>query len=515
MRTASWQETLSKQDKQTIGWVFLLHVVVLFPLLIADRYHVDDWGRAVLGYFNWANDGRPWADWLMKHLDQGAPFTDCSPLPQLFAILLLGLTASLIGKRIGSGPPLTTALAALLLGANPFFLANLSFKFDALPMTLALFLAASAVVSFNPLKHRPVLNGLIGVIFLFGSLCLYQPCMSAFCVLVLFEIATGQRDQISPGPLATLLLLRLSQVLIALLTYKFLVAAHIKGEYAIQHAPLVSGSTAIADVWNNTIAFWSVVPTAVTGSLRWPLLAVPALAFFYMLGLGLNYVVRCWFSSIASGIIGLGIVLALLVGCIFAAPGILILIKTPTGGARTYVGVSVLFFAAACLLIAAALRIKLSKRILCWVTALLVLPVAIFSVTYANATKTQKYYEAHIANLISDDLLQLSQTGLKTHLTIIGDVGFAPIVRQIYLRKYPFLSALVPIDLRSDASGGFGNTVLRFWGVPWDKYSRQEDRDALEQQLAPDNLVKATPYYDIHLISQDVVLRLKPAPAGN
>ena len=203
MRAPSWQETLSKQDQQTIGWVFLLHVVVLFPLLIADRYHVDDWGRAVFGYFNWANDGRPWADWLMKHLDQGAPFTDCSPLPQLIAILLLGLTATLIGKRIGSGPPLTTALAALLLGANPFFLANLSFKFDALPMTLALFLAASAVVSFNPLEHRPVLNGLIGVIFLFGSLCLYQPCTSAFCVLVLFEIATGQRDQISPGRLAT------------------------------------------------------------------------------------------------------------------------------------------------------------------------------------------------------------------------------------------------------------------------------------------------------------------------
>lgn len=205
------------------------------------------------------------------------------PLPQLFAILLLGLTATLIGKRIGSGSPLTTALAALLLGANPFFLANLSFKFDALPMTLALFLAASAVVSFNPLEHRPVLNGLMGIIFLFGSLCLYQPCTSAFCVLVLFEIATGQRDQISPGRLARLLLLRLSQVLIALLTYKFLVAAHIKGEYAIQHASLVSGSTAIADAWNNTIAFWSVVPTAVTGSLRWPLLAVPALAFFICL----------------------------------------------------------------------------------------------------------------------------------------------------------------------------------------------------------------------------------------
>jgi len=35
------------------------------------------------------------------------------------------------------------------------------------------------------------------------------------------------------------------------------------------------------------------------------------------------------------------------------------------------------------------------------------------------------------------------------------------------------------------------------------------------QQLSPNNLAKQTPYYDIHLIDQDVVLRLKPPAAGN
>jgi Glucosyl transferase GtrII len=515
MRVPTWQRTLSKQDRQTIGWTLLLHVAVLFPLLIADRYHVDDWGRAVLGYFNWANDGRPWADWLMRRLDQGAPFTDCSPLPQLFAFLLLGLTVALVAKRLGSGPPLTSAIAGLLLGANPFFLANLSFKFDSLPMTLALFLGTGAVVLLNPLQQRPVLTGLAGTIFLFGSLCLYQPCTSAFCVLVLFEIVIGQRAQMSPIQLAALLLLRVTQMFIALLIYKFLVAAHIKGEYAIEHSPLVSGSSAAGDAWHNAVAFWSLVPSAATGNLRWPLLAAPALAFCYMLGIGFNYIIRSWRSSSVAGIISLGLVFAFLVGCVFAAPGILVLIKAPTGGARTYVGVSVLFFASACLLISGARRIKLDDRIVICLTALLVLPVAIFSATYANATKTQKYYEAHIATLISDDLLQLVKAGPKSHLTIIGDVGFAPVVQRIYLKKYPFLGALVPIDLRADASGGFGNTVLRFWGVPWDKYARQSDRDPLVRQLAPENLVKETPYYDINVINQDVVLRLKSSSETN
>jgi len=205
----------------------------------------------------------------------------------------------------------------------------------------------------------------------------------------------------------------------------------------------------------------------------------------------------------------------LLVGFVFAAPGILIVLKVPATGARTSVGVSVLFFASACFLISVARKMKVSNRFVCCLTALAVLPLAIFSATYANATKTQKYYEAHIADLISDDILQISHTSPKSHLTIIGDVGFAPTVRRTYLKKYPFLGRLVAIDLRSDASGGFGNTVLQYRGVTLDKYSRQDDRERLVQQLSPNNLVKETPYYDIHLIDQDVVLRLKSPAAAN
>jgi hypothetical protein len=515
MSTSSWQLSLSRQDRRTIAWVFLLHFAVLFPLLIADRYHIDDWGRAVLGYFNWANAARPWGDWLMRVIDQGAPFTDCSPLPQFFSFFLLALTATLIGRRLASGPPLTTAIAALLLGANPFFLANVSFKFDVLVMTVALLLAVSAVTLFNPLGQRPVLANLGSMLLLYGSLCFYQPCTNAFCVLVLFEIVNGQRDQVTPGQLTKLFLLRLTQIIVALLSYKLLVSAHIKSEYSLEHAPLVSGSTAIVDAWNNTITFWSLVPVAASGNLRWPLLVVPALAFFYAFGIGVTYVIRRWRLSLTSRILGISLLFAVLLGFVFAAPGILILLKSPAGGARTYVGVSVLFFASACFLISAARKLQVNDRIICCLTALVVLPVAIFSATYANATKTQKYYEAHIADLIADDILQLSRTGPKSHLTIMGDVGYAPNIRRLYFRKYPFLGALVPIDLKSDASGGFGNTVLRFRGVPLDKHSQQEDRDELAQQLGPNNLVKETPYYDLHVINQDVVLQLKAPEAGN
>ncbi|MBV8815441.1 MAG: glucosyltransferase domain-containing protein [Verrucomicrobia bacterium] len=507
--------TLPKNDQLTIGLVYVLHLAVLYPLLAADRYHVDDWGRAVLGYFNWANDARPWADSLMRALDQGAPFVDCSPLPQLLALFCIALTATFIGNRFGSGPPLTTATTALLLGANPFYLANLSFKFDSLPMSLALLLAAGAVLVLEPLHKRPVVGSVMGVLFLYGSLCLYQPCANAFLVLVTFELLYGQRDQVSPYQLSSRLLLRLGQMIVAVLSYKLLVASHIKGEYALEHAPLIGGSNAIAEMWSNTTRFWSMIPTAASGNLRFALLLVPSLAFFYSIGIGIKYVVGYWRLSFASRALSIGLVFTLLAGFVFATPGVLIFIKIPTGGARTYVGVGVLLFLSACLLISAARKKGVSNTIICCLAAFVVLPVAIFGVSYANATKTQKSYESHIANLVSDDLLRLQGVGPKSHLTILGDVGFAPTVRRIYLKKYPFLGGLVPIDLRSDASGGFGNTVLRFWGVPFDKYSKQEDRERLIPQLSPKNLITSTPYYDIHLIDQDIVLQLKPIQIGH
>jgi hypothetical protein len=505
---------MGRKNQVALAWSFFLLLATYFPLLLADRYHVDDWGRSVLGYYNWKNPGRPFADSLMHAVDNGFPFTDCSPIPQLFALLFVALAAVFAGKRLGSGPAMVTGAAALALGANPFFLANLSFKFDSLPTSIGLLLAVCAALITDLFEQRPVIALIVGTAFLYATLCFYQPCLNAFFVLITFEIARGQKALISPGKLARLLVLELSQAFLALLIYGFVVAPHVKGEYSLEHSSLVSVNNFLPALWRNFTDFWSQVPEAAAGNLRLPLFAVPALAFILSFAIGVRYIAKYWKVSLASRLLSLGSLIALLAGFILAPPGVLILLESTSGGPRTYVGFSVLLFACACYLISILRTIKFSDSLIFCLTAISVFPIVIFAATYADATKTQKNYEAHIADLITADLLGLPEVDKSTHLTILGDVGYAPNIRHLYLKKYPFLSQLLPIDLKSDASGGFGNTVLRFRGVPSDKLPSDDKRKKLVDQLGPSNRVKTSPYYDIHVIDKNIVLQLKPIPAA-
>jgi hypothetical protein len=44
---------LKSEEKSTFIISLCLHTLVLVPILIADRFNVDDWGRSVMGYLNW------------------------------------------------------------------------------------------------------------------------------------------------------------------------------------------------------------------------------------------------------------------------------------------------------------------------------------------------------------------------------------------------------------------------------------------------------------------------------
>ena len=62
--------------KNTFVVSFLLYALILLPILITDRYNVDDWGRTVIGYLNWGQNGRPLADVVMTTLGLGRPLVD-------------------------------------------------------------------------------------------------------------------------------------------------------------------------------------------------------------------------------------------------------------------------------------------------------------------------------------------------------------------------------------------------------------------------------------------------------
>ncbi|HKM57602.1 MAG TPA: hypothetical protein VJX28_02575, partial [Chthoniobacterales bacterium] len=92
-----WLIDHSERSTFVISLAFL--GLVLLPIWIADRYHLEDWRRLLDGSFGWTGEGRPLTELLMRALNLGDPFKDLSPLPQLAAIAILSYNAVLISRR--------------------------------------------------------------------------------------------------------------------------------------------------------------------------------------------------------------------------------------------------------------------------------------------------------------------------------------------------------------------------------------------------------------------------------
>jgi hypothetical protein len=499
---------LHGDEKRTFTISLVLYALVLFPLLIADRYNVDDWGRSVRGYLNWRKDGRPLTDLIVRVLDLGTPLLDFSPICQIGAIVCLSWLSAVIARKFEIRRPFIAALAALPLGANPFFLANLSFKFDSLPMALSISLALIPIVLDDAPDGNNRRSLLIGALLLLGSLCLYQPSLNAFLVFAAFEYLLLQRRNESSAHLTALVMRRVLQFAIAVLAYKFVAMHTVHGGYGIDHSSLVSGFSGLAMVKQNLAAFWSFPLQMLTGALRFTLLSPSLLALLASIAIGIRYSGR---TGRRSKFVWIGSAFLTPIFVLFAVFGFLIFLQSPTGGARTCIGFGALLASSLILISSILTEYNVAGKLQC---ALLFIPaytMIAFASIYANATKVQKDYEKHIAEKLSDDLKEVMATKPASALIIEGSVGSAPLVNRMVEDRYALLGHLVSVDLRSDETGGFAHTVMRYLGINLPSEPSKARRSSIVASIANATPLRINSYYEIFFLEDDLVVRLIPS----
>ena len=126
---------LKNEEKRIFIISLCLYALVLLPILIADRFKVDDWGRSVTGYLNWGLDGRPLTDLIVSALDLGRPLViNFSPVSQIASIFCLSWLSALVARKFAIRGPLIAALTTLPLGANPFFFGQFVLQIRFLPL---------------------------------------------------------------------------------------------------------------------------------------------------------------------------------------------------------------------------------------------------------------------------------------------------------------------------------------------------------------------------------------------
>src|SRR5262249_23791191 len=163
-----------------------LGAIYIIPILLADRNYIDDFGHSIWGNTWWEWDGRPITSWVTLILNFQYPWSspwtnnvlvDTGPLFQILSVAILAFIAALLcvrmfNERINYG----AALVVFPIIGSPFFLENLSYRFDSLPMSLAVAFAIFAAIN---LKNKK-LDVIVGSLCLTTAFGLYQVSVNVF-----------------------------------------------------------------------------------------------------------------------------------------------------------------------------------------------------------------------------------------------------------------------------------------------------------------------------------------------
>ncbi|MFO9790796.1 glucosyltransferase domain-containing protein [Escherichia sp. WS3227_1] len=460
-----------------------------FPILTSPVLYGDDMGRSLLGYSLWGGIGRPLADYVMNILSFGTQMVDMSPLPQALGVLCMALTSAMLCHRIGIANGLHAFVISLLLIGNPFFLANLSFKFDAFPMCLSVLLSYTAVHIIDHKVYR-----FISPLLVISSLSLYQASLPIFMLSVVIiavhmAITWKDKEQILSFIFSAILSLFVGYVIYS----HFIASVYLTDPYSIKHSGITID---IQKIYNNILLYSDLIWSMING---WQLFAFVLLAVssvFSSIALAYKYLSKSdkdtW-SAVVSLIVML---------CPFISAALSILpllfLENPVVTPRVFIGMSMMLVSWFIVVILNT-RIKAS-----WVTALpLCVFMFVFCFTFTNANKQQFEFEKEIASKIGDDVSEMEGSSSLDQILFAGREPMSPLLRAAY-QKFPVMYAFVPQHMNPTSWVGYitlrHNAFTERLG--WHK-GKIED-DAIDNMQCKDRVV-----YCIGLVDEVIVVRFK------
>lgn len=236
---ASWAFFHTQGFWKYIFIAFSLYLVGIMALIRADVYYIDDWNRAVIGYKEWDNFSRYISWFLATFMHMDTVLADIAPLTQLVAIGFLSFASVILvwsireviwkkedsvweESEIPHKKRLTVLgiIASLPIGLSPYFLEELSFRYDSPYMALSVLFSVIPFVFIHHVRaYIPV-----GILSSLGMCMTYQASSGIEVVLVLF-FAFLMLNQTNAGLKKTIIFVAVSltNYLIALGIFKLFI----------------------------------------------------------------------------------------------------------------------------------------------------------------------------------------------------------------------------------------------------------------------------------------------------
>lgn len=490
---------------------FLCFVYVL-PIIMANRYYVDDLGRSMMGYTRWAENGRPLADILMKlfgFTGRGERIVDLFPLTLLMAVAaFVYFSFCYYRAHFDHGRPILAALLLFFPFINPFFLENLSYRFDSLTMMLSLVLVMAAYLEREVSWRTMVIASLL----FFLSLCLYQAVIGFFVILAMIEalLAYCDRQQlVMARSILRALFARVVQLLLAYLLYALLIKPkYAAAAYTAKHSELLTPNLeGLHQLWQHMLFFNDKIAQSIADM---PLF-IPAYLMVATLGT-LLWLIRVRHRLLAERMVGGALLEGVLSVGILLSPALafvmsflpLSVFTEPVTFVRVLISYSGFLLWMAVVLLLGVGRWRLAP--------LLALPAIwfalIFSYAYGTAMGEQKIYDQYLATNIAAKIHE-ADPKVEKRLFLYGAQRVSPVLENAASR-YRLIGDLVPVYLKKNWN--WGVRFLNHFGVEnlW--------ADHIEDEILP-KLCTLTPIYqsrDFSLLETGdvLILALQPPACG-
>jgi hypothetical protein len=428
-----------KSESGLFARLLALYGLILYPILRANRYYNDDLKRALVGHTGWDSNGRPLTTLLMRLLQcYDSALVDISPLTQIAAVALLAWVGVLIARRYALRSPWLAALIVFPLGAQPFYLENLSYKFDALSMSVAIWLALLPLLSIGHSRR----GWWLGALALFGSLGFYQPAINLYLIFVLLEVMLAQLRDEPLRPWLREFLRRVLQIGVAVLSYQLIIGIHIHG-WVGRESQKIHSLSQLPLVATNIVGFYRFIENSF--DRQWwnyflPLLLVLA-AFPVVIGIRYALGRRSRDARRTTAALLLASVLLPPLALLCVAGPMLVLL-TPELEPRVMMGIGALLVAGLILMQAALTQWHRSSRWTLAAACMLATGMCVLASAYGNALGEQKAYEDRIASRLADDLVDLKASRGIHRFLLDGNIGFSPITRHV-AKEFPMIDLLI------------------------------------------------------------------------
>ncbi len=181
------------QQKELLG-LLVLALLFVFPIIQANITFADDTTRAIVGYPSWIFLGRPLASLTsvlssLGWIEHG--ILDIGALGQFLAASMLALSSYIFLQYLKCYHDVNSIWLAAIIIVNPYFLYNLSYRFDSLGMALGVL---CTVVAFS-LSARTVVSAIKTILLLVAALSFYQSDINLFIALAAIELILLSRNK--------------------------------------------------------------------------------------------------------------------------------------------------------------------------------------------------------------------------------------------------------------------------------------------------------------------------------